>query len=87
METDVYSHMSKEIISSFLHVHVFHWRKTLIDNEIQVLISKGKREHFCDFDVNYELIQHKAGLCVHVYYDSYLRNFDTVFWFSVFTKM
>ena len=49
--------MSKEIISSFLHVHVFHWRKTLIDNKVQVLFSKGKREHFGDFDVNYELIQ------------------------------
>ena len=57
METDVYSHMSKEIISPFLHVHVFHWRKTLIDNKVQVLFSKGKREHFGDFDVNNELIQ------------------------------
>ena len=49
--------MSKEIISPFLHVHVFHWRKTLIDNKVQVLFSKGKREHFGDFDVNNELIQ------------------------------
>ena len=46
METDVYSHMSKEIISSFLHVHVFHMRKTLIDNKVQVLFFKGKKGPF-----------------------------------------
>ena len=46
MGTVVYSHISKEIVSSFLHVHIFHWQKALIDNKVQVVFSKGKRKHF-----------------------------------------